>query len=94
MRIDNLSTDVTKEELFRYQVFILFLSIYFILFILYFREFQKFGKISYVYCPKPLQVVLWNNNPNEGYSFVRFFDRKAAYDALREMNGVELHGKR
>ena len=56
--------------------------------------FRKYGTVSHVFCPKPLQVTLWNpNNPNEGKAVVRFLDRKAAEDAVLEMNGATVLGQ-
>lgn len=100
VRIDNLHTAVTADDLRRFEfvfsfIFLnLLVLVYYHFIFLTFSEFSRFGSISHVYCPKPLQVVLWNNNPNDGKAFVRFHDRKAADDAFREMDGVELNGQR
>lgn len=55
--------------------------------------FGKFGTIAYIYCPKPLQIVLWDaNEPHKGSAIIRFVDRKCAFDALEAMDFAEIEG--
>merc|ERR1712023_553330 len=55
--------------------------------------FGKFGTIAYIYCPKPLQIILWDaNEPHKGSAIVRYIDRKSAFDALEVMDLSEIEG--
>ena len=54
---------------------------------------EKFGTIAYIYCPKPLQIVLWDaNEPHKGAAIIRYVDRKGALDALEAMDLFEIEG--
>ena len=55
--------------------------------------FGRFGTIACIYCPKPLQIVLWNaNETHRGSAVIRFIDRKCAFDAMEAMDFVEIDG--
>jgi len=56
--------------------------------------FSKYGKVLDVCCPKPLQVNLRPREPNVGYAFVRFDDKRDLEVALNDVNAekVSFHG--
>eukprot|EP00931_Biecheleriopsis_adriatica_P027662 TRINITY_DN16597_c0_g1_i1.p1 TRINITY_DN16597_c0_g1~~TRINITY_DN16597_c0_g1_i1.p1 ORF type:complete len:161 (-),score=30.23 TRINITY_DN16597_c0_g1_i1:30-443(-) len=49
--------------------------------------FKKFGRVGDVYLPRH------PSGDRKGFAFVRFYDKRAAEEAVDEMEGYELAGK-
>eukprot|EP01038_Epipyxis_sp_PR26KG_P007482 gene7482-10197_t len=47
--------------------------------------FEKYGEIGDISCPKPLQVNERISHPNNGFAFVRYFDKRNADAALTDI---------
>lgn len=58
--------------------------------------FIRYGDIACVFFPKPLQIALRPKDPNMGYGFVRFHDKRDVDKALNDIhNGlVEISGQK
>jgi len=54
------------------------------------EKFEKFGKITAVNCPKPIVVTQQIKDPNIGYAFVRFEDKRDREVALKAFNAGEI----
>jgi len=53
------------------------------------RKFERFGKLLDVYIPMDNY-----HGKSKGFAFVTFEDADDAYDAMRDLDGIELDGRR
>lgn len=52
--------------------------------------FERYGRVMDVKCPKPLQVNLRVADPNCGYAFVRYKDKRDLDDALADIKAGKV----
>lgn len=57
--------------------------------------FERYGRVMDVKCPKPLQVNLRIDEPNCGFGFIRFKDKRDLDDALIDLKAgkISFHGQ-